>query len=143
MWIEMMESYSTNEKMKHELSNARFKIYRSCDEQTRDILDEARSSGELKLKGDNETDPLRTALVEKILSLIAAELIPENTSRKVAILNDINYCIRQDGETPDQFANWFKSLTAKYAVQIGHMDYNKSCRTALKMLQNAKLPPTV
>lgn len=66
----MMESFSISEKMKNELSIARFEIYRRFDEQARDIMDEARSSGTLKLNGENETDPLRTELVEKILSLI-------------------------------------------------------------------------
>lgn len=50
MWIEMMESYATSENMKYELTNAGFKIYGRSDEQVRDILDEARSSGSLNLK---------------------------------------------------------------------------------------------
>lgn len=35
--------------MKYELTNAGFKIYRRCDELARDILDEARSRGDLTM----------------------------------------------------------------------------------------------
>lgn len=143
MWIEMMESYSKSEKMKFEFANARVKIYRRCDEKARNILDEARANGELILKGDDDKDPLRTKLVEKVISLIATESIPERTNRKVAILNDIRSCVRTEGETPTHFGMRFKILTANYAVQVGHLDQNKSCRLALAMLQNARLPPTV
>lgn len=95
-----MKSYSASDKMKHELVNAGFKIHRKCDEQARDILDEARASEELSLKGDNEKDPLRTHLVEKIFSLIVEGSIPENTKLKVAILNDSSLCKRKEVETP-------------------------------------------
>lgn len=58
MWIKMMGSYNSFEKLKFELINAGFKIFRSCDEQERGILDEERSSGILNLKGDDDRDPL-------------------------------------------------------------------------------------
>lgn len=143
LWIEMMESYSSSEKLKYELRNAGFKIYRRCDEQARDILDEARSNGSLNLKGNNEEDPTRTKLVDQIIKLIATESIPERITRKVALLNEISSCVRSEGETPSSFANRFKSLTAKYSVQIGHIDHNASCRMALMMIQNARLPPSI
>lgn len=81
MWIKMMESYSTHDKLKLELENAGYKIYRRCDEQARYILDEARSSGQLDLKGDNDKYPNSSKLFEQIINLIATESIPEKTSR--------------------------------------------------------------
>lgn len=84
-----MESYATSEKVRHEPKNARFKIYRRCDEQARDILDEARSEGQLDLNGDDKEDHLRKKLVDKIISLIGTKTIPKKTNRKPAILNDI------------------------------------------------------
>lgn len=97
----------------------------------------------LNLKGDNEKDPPRTKIIKQIILLIAAESVPERTKRKVAILNDIISCVRKEEETPAQYVSRFKSLTAKYAVQIGHIDYNTSCQMALTMLQNVKIPQTL
>lgn len=67
MWIEMIESYSKSEKMKFELAKAGLKVCRGCDEQARNIIDEARANGLLILKRDNGTGPLRTNLVEKVI----------------------------------------------------------------------------
>lgn len=71
--MDTIESNYTSDKMKFEFGNAGFKMYRKSDEQARDILDEARSSGNLNLNGDNDKDPLRKQLVENIISLIATE----------------------------------------------------------------------
>lgn len=100
MWIEMMESNGTSEKMEYELTNAGFQIYRRCDEHARNILDESISAGDLILKGDDTLDPLRKQLVGKGISIIATEAVPQKTSRKVAIWNDIGSCIRNEGEPP-------------------------------------------
>lgn len=143
MWIEMMGEYASNEKFKFELLNAGFKIYRFCDEQARNILDEARACGNMILKGNDDEDPLRTKLVEKIIGLISTESVPEKTNRKVALLKDISSCTREDGEIHSLFAARFKSLVAKYAVQIGHIDHNSSCRMALMMIHNERLQPSI
>lgn len=139
----MLEPYATREKLKFELINAGFKMYRRCDEQARDILEEVRASGTLHLKGDEKKDSHRSKLVEQIIELIATEYVPEKTSWKVALLNEISSCVRKEEETPAVFSQRFKSLTAKYSVQIGHIDHNASCRMALMMLQNAKLPTSI
>lgn len=139
----MIKPYSNKEKTKIWLINVGFKIYKRCDERARDILDEARASGNLTLKGDDVNDQLRTKLVEQIIELIATESIPEKTNRKFPLLNDISLCIRTERETPASFASKFKSLTAEYSVQIGHIDHNARCRMALMMIQNVRLQPFV
>lgn len=137
----MMGSYNSNEKLKFELINIRFKIYRACDEQARCILDEERSPGKLNLKDSNNIEPLRTELVEQIIKILTTEYIPEKTSRKVAMISEISSCIREEGKNPAIFANKFKNLVAKHAVQIGHIDYDKSCRMELMMVHIERLPP--
>lgn len=82
-----MKTYASSEKMKYGLKNCGFKIYRRCDEQARDILDEARSSITPILKGDETNEPLRTELVEKIIKIVATESILKKINRKAALLN--------------------------------------------------------
>lgn len=77
-----------------ELANAGYKIYIKCDEQARDILDDATHSGNLDLRGEKDKDPHRTNLVEQIIKIVATESVREKKSRKVSPLNDISSCIR-------------------------------------------------
>lgn len=51
---------------------------------------------ELILKGENDKDPLRTKLVDKVISFTATESILERANRKVAILNEIRSSVRTE-----------------------------------------------
>lgn len=73
----MLKQYASSEKMKYDLNNSVFNIYRSGDEQVRDILDESRSSRRLNLKSDDTDDPLQNKLAQKIIQLLTTESIQE------------------------------------------------------------------
>lgn len=66
MWKEVIEFYHNNGKLKVELANAGYKVYRICDEHARDILDEVRHSGNLNIKGDNDIETHSANLVKRL-----------------------------------------------------------------------------
>lgn len=108
--MEIMESYSSSEKTKFKRAMTELNSYPKWDEQSSNVLDEARSSRELNLKGEIEKD-LLTELVEKVNSLVATESVPERKNKMVMILSDISSCFTLEGETTAHFVMRCKKLT--------------------------------
>lgn len=94
-------------------------------------------------KRDDSKDLLLISLIEQIIKVVPTESMLEKPISKVALLNDISVCIREEGETPALFGNKFKSVVAKYVVQIGHIDHSTNCRMALMMVKHSRLPTSI
>lgn len=84
VWIQMMEQCAISDKMKGKLLNAGFKVYKKCDEQTKNIVDKAILDKELNLEGNNDKDHNQSKLIERIIEPIALETVTEKRNRKVA-----------------------------------------------------------
>lgn len=127
--------------MKGSLRNAGYAIYRACDEQAKDRLEQAETSGILTLKGNDTEDPNRTHLVQTIIDLISKESINDKVARQVQLLADIQNCKRRTGEPPSDFSERFMSAVARYCVYTGALNESESRQFAVMMIKNAMLSP--
>lgn len=81
-------------KMKGALKNAGYNLYRNCDNQARERLEQAETNGMLCLKGDEIKDPNCTKIVEKKTKITAKEIHNDKVFRQVEPL--LTYTIMRE-----------------------------------------------
>lgn len=117
VWIEMVSGYAVNDEMQGQLLNAGDSIYRRCDRQAEEIIDQKICDGSTKLEVDDNTGSGWSKLAELLKALIAKETSVDKGIRQVQILIGIHRCVRGDGEMLGEFTGKFINLTARYSDQ--------------------------
>lgn len=83
-------------------------IYMECNENSQELLARAEKLGLVNLEG-RDGDDSRQGMVEEIIKVIVRDTPSERVKREVEILLNIQACVRNESETPEQFANRFNA----------------------------------
>lgn len=116
-WVDITRRFArTDPKNKARLDIMGLIAYLACDEEAKDKLRAEEAEKSIKLRGD-ETDPDRTALIDKSISTIAHETPSQKIQREANLLSEIHQCCRNNDETTESYANRLEAKVANYIHQ--------------------------
>lgn len=108
----MIEIAEGDKKAKDMVHVSRYMIFLACDRLERDLIRQAQRDGSVSIKG-GVLDVDRSILVSLIIDVIEKDKPTEVVRREVAMLTDIQSCMRYEGETPAKFSNCFSSVVTR------------------------------
>ena len=111
-------------------------LYRALHPDYQAVLDHARDSGQLVLRGGEGQDEA----VNTIVSLVGEDTPIDVTNRILSAYQKLHACVRKDEEMPSKFADRFRGLASEYMTLAGIAATGKDSQMlAMVLLQNARL----
>ena len=140
-WVRMIRKFGDSDnKYKAVIHGIGHIIYIACDDNSQELLARAEKSGSVNLEG-RDGDGTIQRMVEKIINVISKDTPSERVRREAELLSNIQTCVRNESETPEQFANRFNAAVARFSNQTGTPSRKESNHFAVVLIRNAKLTP--
>ncbi len=143
LWMKAVNKLASNDN-----NNAKsfrqivgFHILSHCDQQSQEMLNAACNSKRIDLDSSS-TESEFSSLIEGVIDTIAKDADHEVLENRVKLLNSIHSCVRDDNESPANFATRFNSRVSVYINAHKPLSEDEEETFALMLIANSNLKST-